>query len=297
MHADELDVPVETVRSLVREQFPQWADLPVRAVDTAGTDHGIFRIGDELAARFPRRAADPERVRPRLEREAAASKEFADVSPVPSPRPMTIGEPGHGYPLPWCVQTWLTGRDAVEENPAGSLAFADELAELIRCLRRADTHGRVFAGDGRGGHLPDHDAWLEKCFANSDGLLDVPRLRSTWTELRELPRVDADVMCHGDLTPTNVLVDDGHLAGVLDTGGFAPADPALDLVSVWHLLDAAPRERVRDALDVHDVQWRRGMAWAFQQAMGLVWYYADSKPVMSAWGRQTLERITQATGG
>ena len=33
------------------------------------------------------------------------------------------------------------------------------------------------------------------------------------------------------------------------------------------------------------------MAWAFQQAMGLVWYYLDSNPAMSQWGRRTLIRI------
>jgi hypothetical protein len=33
------------------------------------------------------------------------------------------------------------------------------------------------------------------------------------------------------------------------------------------------------------------MAWAFQQAMGLVWYYAASNPAVSRLGRRTLDRI------
>ena len=115
-----------------------------------------------------------------------------------------------------------------------------------------------------------------------------------WAGLRALPEVDADVMCHGDLIPPNVLVRGGRLAGVLDTGGFAAADPALDLVSAWHLLDDDPRAVLREALGCGDVQWRRGMAWAFQQAMGLVWYYAQSNPTMSRCGRRTLQRLTRA---
>jgi len=106
-----------------------------------------------------------------------------------------------------------------------------------------------------------------------------------------LPEVDDDTMCHGDLTPPNVLVNEGHLVGVLDTGGFAAADPALDLVSVWHLLDHERREVVRESLGCHDVQWRRGMAWGLEQAMGLVWYYASTNPAMSNWGRRTLDRL------
>jgi hypothetical protein len=37
--------------------------------------------------------------------------------------------------------------------------------------------------------------------------------------------------------------------------------------------------------------WERGKAWAFQQAMGAVWYYIHSNPAMSRMGRHTLERL------
>jgi aminoglycoside phosphotransferase (APT) family kinase protein len=102
-------------------------------------------------------------------------------------------------------------------------------------------------------------------------------------------------MSHGDLIPGNVLVRDGRLVGVLDAGGFGPADPALDLVSAWHLLDRRPREQLKAAMGCGDVEWARGMAWAFQQAMGLVWYYVRSNPVMSRLGRRTLDRILAET--
>jgi aminoglycoside phosphotransferase (APT) family kinase protein len=78
---------------------------------------------------------------------------------------------------------------------------------------------------------------------------------------------------------------------VLDVGGLGPADPALDLVGAWHLLEAGPREVFRDELGCDDLQWARGAAWAFEQAVGLVWYYAESNPPMSALGRRTLERL------
>ncbi len=177
------------------------------------------------------------------------------------------------------------------EDPAGSTAFAEDLAAFIAGLRAIGTRGRRFQGEGRGGHLSDHDEWMEVCFGQSESLLDVPRLRALWANLGTLPEVDADLMCHRDLTPSNVLVADGRLVGVLDGGGFAAADPALDLVGAWHLLDGAPRRVLRDALDCSEVQWRRGMASAFEQSMGLVWYYAQSNPTMSRWGQRTLDRL------
>jgi aminoglycoside phosphotransferase (APT) family kinase protein len=98
-------------------------------------------------------------------------------------------------------------------------------------------------------------------------------------------------MSHGDLIPANLLVRDGRLTGVLDGGGFGPADPSLDLVAGWHLLDAEAREVLRASLGCGRIEWSRGKAWAFVQAMGLVWYYRESIPRMSDLGRSTLARI------
>ncbi|UYM06609.1 aminoglycoside phosphotransferase family protein [Solicola gregarius] len=296
MHEGQREIDGRTVRRLVDDQFPQWRGLPVRAV-AGGTVNAIFRVGDEVAARFPLQGVDPGEVRASLEAEATAARELADHATVPVTEPVAIGEPGDGYPLPWSVQTWLPGTIATIDDPAASPEFAEDLAAFIARLRTVATRGRTFVGDGRGGHLPDHDDWMETCFRRSESLLDVPRLRAIWAELRTLPEVDADTMCHGDLIPPNLLVRDGRLTGVLDGGGFGPADPALDLVAAWHLLDAPRRQVFHASLGGGEVQWRRGMAWAFQQAMGLVWYYRASNPPMSRWGRRTLERIVEADAG
>jgi aminoglycoside phosphotransferase (APT) family kinase protein len=98
-------------------------------------------------------------------------------------------------------------------------------------------------------------------------------------------------MCHGDLIPANVLVFGEQLAGVLDTGGFGPADPALDLVAAWHFFADEPREQLRNALNCRDLQWERGAAWAFQQAAGAYWYYQHTNPAMAEMGRTTLDRL------
>ncbi|MEV4141674.1 aminoglycoside phosphotransferase family protein [Dactylosporangium sp. NPDC049742] len=291
MHDDQVDVTAEAVAALVGEQFPQWSGLEIRPVRSTGTVNTIFRIGDDLAARFPMRMADADTVRSALVRESRASAELARVSPFPTPEPMALGEPGAGYPMPWSVQTWLAGTPATDTDPSGSEAFAEDLAAFIAALRRADTGGRRFSGSGRGGELTRHDPWMEECFRESEGLLDVPRLRRIWSRLRRLPRESDDAMSHGDLISGNVLVSAGRLGGILDGGGFAPADPALDLVAAWHLLRVHPRQALRRSLGCGDLEWERGMAWAFVQAMGLVWYYAGSNPSMSTMGRRTLDRI------
>jgi aminoglycoside phosphotransferase (APT) family kinase protein len=294
MHADELSVTAGLVRGLVRAQFPRWRGLPVRRVASPGTVNAIFRIGTRLAARFPLQGTDPEAVRRELASEAAAARDLAAATRFPVPEPVAIGEPGPGYPLPWLVQAWLPGRTGDEESPSAERAFAADLAEFIAGVRAIDTRGRAFAGRGRGGDLKDHDEWIETCLRESEGLLDVRHLAGLWETFRELPRDAPDAMSHGDLTPGNVLVADGHLTGVIDLGSYGAADPALDLISAWNLLEAGPRQVLRAALGSGDLEWERSKAWAFQQAMGLVWYYADSNPVMSRLGRTTLSRILAA---
>lgn len=295
LHVDQIDVTPEAARRLIDDQFPQWRHVTVQSIASTGTVNAIFRVGDGLAARFPLRRPDGVDPRAWVEAEAAAAREFAELSPVPAPIPVAIGAPGHGYPLPWAVQTWLPGRDAGVEDPAGSVAFAHDLSRVIASLRAADTRGRRFSGSGRGGDLTDHDAWLDVCFRESETLIDTDRLRTLWRGLRHTPGIGPDVMSHADLIPPNVLVRDGRLVGVLDTGGFGPADPALDLVAAWHLLERAPREELKRALGCGEVEWERGMAWALVQAAGLIWYYVESNPVMSQVGRCTLERILAET--
>jgi len=210
----------------------------------------------------------------------------------PTPEPLAIGEPGQGYPLAWSVQSWIPGVTAIDADVTESTGLAEDLADFIQGVRGIPTLGRTFRGQGRGGALRNHDEWMEECFIQSERILDVPRLRALWEKMRELPRGEKpDAMNHGDLIASNLLVAGGRLTAVLDVGGVGPADPALDLLCAWNVLESGSRQTMRRLLGCDDVEWARGRAWAFQQAMGLVWYYVESNPVMSEMGRRTLERI------
>jgi len=290
MHADEVPVSLPAARALISAQFPQYCDLPVSPLP-GGTDHAIFRIGQDIAARFPRRLEEAEACRLRLEAEARALAELAACCPVPSPEPLGLSRPGDGYPMYWTLQTFLPGEVATPAGLAHSDRFADDIARLIASLRQVDTKERHFDGRGRGGGLTDHDAWIATCLENSRGLLDVTRLSALWERFRLLPPGGPDAMSHRDLIPGNLLVNGDRLAGVLDGGAFGPADPSLDLVACWHLFDAPRRARIRQSLGSDALEWQRGAAWAFAQAIGLVWYYEASNPGMAALGRSTLARL------
>ncbi|NBE92006.1 phosphotransferase, partial [Nonomuraea sp. K271] len=44
------------VRRLVDTQFPEWAGLPLTLLEPAGSDHVIYRLGEQLTVRLPRHA-------------------------------------------------------------------------------------------------------------------------------------------------------------------------------------------------------------------------------------------------
>ncbi|OAN41319.1 phosphotransferase [Microbacterium sp. H83] len=288
MHDGELTITEATAARLIAQRFPALATAPLRTVHAPGTVNTIVRIGDDLAARFPR-LPESESV---LEAEAAAMRELAAASSVPTPRPYGLAAPASDYPSAWSVQTWIPGATAAHDSHAACASLAGDVAELIASLRAVDVGGRSFDGHGRGGDdLTAHDEWVEHCMGRSAHRLDPDRVRRLWHALRDLPPCGPDMMSHRDLTPFNLLVADDRLVGVLDGGAFGPADRALDLVAAWHLFDARRRLLVRERLDVRDAEWRRGAAWALQQAMGLVWYYELSNPAMSALGLSTMHRL------
>ena len=45
MHVDELEIDEALVRRLLANQFPEWADLPLRRIEPSGTVNAIFRLG------------------------------------------------------------------------------------------------------------------------------------------------------------------------------------------------------------------------------------------------------------
>jgi len=291
MHDDEIVISDEVVRGLIDSQFPEWSLEQIVRIQSSATVNAIFKIGEKFAARFPLRPDEPELIRKALEEEAMASAEFIRCSPFPAPAPVAIGTAGAGYQLPWSVQSWLPGTVAAHTDAGESGAFARDLAALVIALRQADTGGRKFRGRSRGGNLSDHDDWVETCIRESATMFDAHRLEEMWSYFRMLPRTSADVMTHGDLTPHNILVDRGRLAGVLDCGGFGPADPALDVISGWHLLEDEPRKLFRAELECDELEWERSKAWAFEQALGAVWYYEESNPGMHNMGYLTLSRV------
>ncbi|REK91959.1 phosphotransferase [Streptomyces inhibens] len=285
MHADEVDIDASLVGRLVAAQFPQWADLPVTKVRSAGTDNAMYRLGDDMAVRLPltpgaARGVDKEqRWLPRL----------APLLPLAVPMPLGKGVPGEGYDLPWSVYRWLDGENVFDEPLTDLRAAAVELGRFVVALRQVD----ATAGPPsfRGGPLRtrDDDVRVAIRDLDADGTLDGAAATAAWEAALRVPAWHgAPVWVHSDLLPGNLLARDGRLSAVIDFGGLGVGDPACDMMAAWAVLSAETRDLFRAAAGADDATWARGRGWALCFGLTALHYYRVTNPVLADVGRRTI---------
>ena len=285
MHADEADVDPDLVHRLLAAQFPQWSGLPITRVVSAGTVNAMFRLGDDLAVRLPlisSGAAD-------IDNDQRWLPKLAPHLPVAIPEAIAIGEPAEGYPWRWSVSRWLTGCNPQVDALTEPEDLAIDLAEFITALRAIDPAGGPELS--RSGPLADRDEATRAAIDASDNLIDTDALRAIWAELVAVPGEAPRAWAHGDLSPGNVLIDQGRLRAVIDFGAFGVGDPTVDLIVAWNLLPAAARPILRAALDVDDATWARGKGWALSISVIQLPYYQHTNPALAANSRHVLEQL------
>jgi aminoglycoside phosphotransferase (APT) family kinase protein len=281
MHADEIETDEVLVRRLLAAQFPQWADLPIKALPVGGTDNAIYRLGDELSVRLPRRRNWSGGS---LDKEFEWLPKLARVVPLPVPTPVARGAAGEGYPHDWAVYSWLDGEDAASV-PFDLARAAVDLANFLRALRNADPTLGPPSGS-RGGPLQPRDEDTRAGIAALADVIDATAVTATWETALAAPEWDGrPVWIHGDLDARNLLVRDGQITGVLDWASTCVGDPACDVKVAWAVLDAETRPIFRKQLEIDDATWARGRGWALSQAMIALPYYLHTYPaiVQEAW--------------
>ena len=284
MHTGEIDTDAGLVSRLLAAQFPQWAGRPVRAVPGTGTEHAIYRVGDDLAVRLPRlpgSAAAVDRAHRLLPR-------LAPLLPLPIPVPVGKGRPADGYPQPWSVYRWLDGDPAWPVTDPTTLVA--DLAGFVRAMRGVDLDGGP--PGYRGGPLARQDSSVRAALAQLSGDVDVDGLTSVWEAALAAPAwVGPPVWTHGDLLPANLLTRGGRLAAVLDFGCAGIGDPACDAMAAWTVLDAASRGSFRDTVGYDDATWSRGRGWALCFAVVALPYYRLTNPVLAGTARRTVAAV------
>lgn len=129
--AAEVEITPELVRALLDEQHADLASMPLRHVAT-GWDNAVYRLGDQLTVRLPRRVASAALVL----HEQRWLPELADGLPLPVPVPLRVGVPGCGYPWAWSVCPWLPGVEIEHAQPTDWHKAAGQLGGFLAALHR-----------------------------------------------------------------------------------------------------------------------------------------------------------------
>lgn len=289
MHVDEVDTDVSLVGRLLAAQFPQWAELPIEPLRSAGTDNAIYRLGDDMAVRLPR----IHRATGQVDKEHQWLPRLAPHLPLAIPVPLAKGTPGEGYPWHWSVYRWLEGENATSERIADPRQAARDLAQFIAALQRIDPTGGPPPGPhnfGRGEPLAMRDTRTRAAIAALDGTLDTGAVTAAWDAALQAPAWDGpSVWLHGDLQSGNLLAVRGRLSAVIDFGGLGVGDPACDVMTAWLFLSAETRDVFRAALPVDDATWARGRGWALSVGLIALPYYQSTNPVLAGIARYAIE--------
>ena len=287
----EVTIDARLVQTLLREQHPDLAHLRLIQVGE-GWDNAVFRLGEELAVRLPRRTLSA----PMIEHEQRWLPELAPRLPLPVPTPVRIGRPSSGFPWSWSVVRWFPGTNAATDALRDPHAVAVALGGFLRALHQpapAEAPRSPFRSiplDARTSRLHEH----------LDQLGDVAsreRVLSVWDRLVVTPRWPGPPMwIHGDLHPANLLLEDDQLAAVIDFGDITCGDPATDLSVMWMLLPPDHRETLfsaagRSRSKPSDEQmWRRARGWALAIGVAVVALGREGNPLTEL-GRRAIAAV------
>ncbi|MFD8546836.1 aminoglycoside phosphotransferase family protein [Streptomyces sp. NPDC059649] len=281
-------------RRLVDTQFPQWAELPLTLLDPAGSDHVIYRLGEDLSVRLPRHAGAIGQAR----KESEWLPRLAPHLPLAIPVPVAVGEPDFDYPWPWAVSRWLDGEVATAEALADSSRAAVQLAEFLTALQAFAPEDSPVGDAGEdlaGRPLADRDRATRAAIAEVDGAFDAAAMTELWDAALSAPEWDRPpVWFHGDFHTGNLLTVDGRLSAVIDFGGLGIGDPACDLTIAFTLMSAGSRAAFRATLGADAATWTRGRGWALATGLNAYTSYAATNPRIAA---QTTRQITEALIG
>ena len=260
------DITAAVAARLVASQFPRWAGLPIRPVAADGWDNTTFRLGEELLVRLPSHKI----YAPQVDKEHRWLPVLAPQLALSIPEPVALGAPDGDFPRPWSVYRWIKGQTAATGTIESLSEFAAGVAGFLAALQGIDAAGGPKAGEHnffRGGPLGTYDRDTRQAIDRLRGDLDTDAATALWDAALCSAWDEPPVWVHGDMAPSNLLVEHGVLTAVIDFGCAAIGDPACDLVMAWTFFANESAEAFRRQLELDDATWMRARGWALWKAL------------------------------
>ena len=272
------------VEELVRRQHPDLISGEIREM-SPGFDNTIWRLGDELVVRLPRRKIAVALI----ESEQRWLPELAARLPLLIPTPIRVGRPSELFPWPWTIARWIEGTPGNEVDPRVLGPAAARLGQFLRAFHH-DAPKDAPINTFRSGPLRLRGAdFLERLESYDTAETRGDVLRIWETSLNVDPWLGAPQWIHGDPHPANLIFRDERLVGVIDFGDMCAGDPATDLAGgLLALPFEALEEYFRAYGAIDDATLRRTLGWAVHFGLMFVLLESD-EPTYGPIGRRAIE--------
>jgi prepilin-type processing-associated H-X9-DG protein len=222
----------------------EFAERPTRLTGGLDTQIFAFRLAGappDFAVPLILRLFDAHHDPARALRERATQNALAELG-YPAPRVLLASADATllggaflimkrlaGHPLP---NVGIRGMANVVAELHARLHDLDPVA-FLRAVTHEGLEPRSFTFDAHLAHLADRAA---------RGGLSGLAPGFDWLGRRRPPRPEPRAICHGDFHPYNIVMADGHVAGVLDWPHAIVADPAFDVATTLVILKLVPME-------------------------------------------------------
>lgn len=284
----DIDINPDVVVALLEEQCPDLAGLPLEFF-SRGWDNEIYRLGDDLLVRLPRREIATQLIRS----EQQWLPRIAPHLTAEVPAPVFMGEPGSRFPRPWSIVPYLPGTRMTEVPVPVRTRSAATMAAFFTSLHTPAPPDAPRNAFRRGPLTEVAPRWGAR-IAQAPGFGS--RALRRWRAWHLAPPHNGSPRwVHGDAHPLNLLLDNrGELAAVLDWGDVTAGDPAVDLATAWLSFDQAGRTIFVERMDASgrydQAAWTRAKAWALGFAALFV-THSDDLPELAAVGRHAASQL------
>ncbi len=273
------------VGELVRSQHPDLISGEIREI-APGFDNTIWRLGEELVVRLPRRRIAVALI----ESEQRWLPEMALRLPLSIPTPIRVGRPSEAFPWPWTIAKWIEGTPGNEVATDVLRRSATPLGHFFRALH-LDAPADAPTNEFRGVPLRYHEASFRGRLDQVDTSLHRKELLAIWrASLDAGPWDGLSQWIHGDPHPPNLIFDDEQLVGVIDFGDMCAGDPATDLAAAFLALPYESLDEFFRAYGtVDDATLRRTLGWAIHFGLMFVLLSESDEPTYGPIGSRAIE--------
>lgn len=259
-----MEITVELVKKLIKEQFPQWQELEIYPVEKSGNDNRTFHLGNKMAVRLP----SGRDYAPQVEKENQWLPYLQEHLDFPISKPVAAGKPTREYPFPWSVNQWIEGRTLSECPNIDQMQFAQALAGALKKLQAIDCKNGPEAGKHnfyRGGDLRIYHEETIHALKILENRLPVQQLGPIWESCISSKYTGQNLWVHGDIAPGNILLKNNQFYGIIDFGILGTGDPSCDYAMAWTYFDDNARKVFLAGLPDDMVSRARG--WALWKAL------------------------------